>query len=56
MLQKENEIYIYYIITKIAQFTGQENLPPPQKSSKLNVILRHLTFVIDRVARKPNRS
>ena len=48
-------IYIYiYIITKIAQFTGQEKLQ--KKSSKLNVILSDLTFVIDRVARKPNRS
>ena len=43
-----------YIITKIAQFTGQEKLQ--RKSSKLNVILSDLTFVIDRVARKPNRS
>ena len=44
---------LIYIITKIAQFTGHEKL---QKSSKLNVILSDLTFVIDRVARKPNRS
>ena len=44
-----------YIITKIAQFTGQEKLQI-QKSSKLNVTLSDLTFVIDRVARKPNRS
>ena len=46
---------IYNIITKIAQFTGQEKLQ--KKSSQLNVILSDLTFVIhvDRVARKPNR-
>ena len=44
-----------YIITKIAQFTGQEKLQT-KKSSKLNVILSDLTFAIDRVARKPNRS
>ena len=48
-LQKE-----IYIITKIAQFTGQEKVQ--KKSSKLHVILSELPFVIDRVARKPNRS
>ena len=41
-----------YVITKykISQFIGQEKL------QKLNVILSDLTFVIYRVARKPNRS
>ena len=45
----------FYIITKIAQFTGQEKLQK-ENSSKLNVVLSDLTFLIDRVARKPNRS
>ena len=45
----------FYIITKIAQFTGQEKLQK-ENSSKLDVILRDLTFVMDKVARKPNRS
>ena len=40
-LQKE-----IYIITKIAQFTGQEKVQ--KKSSKLHLILSELTFVIDR--------
>ena len=51
-------IYIYiYIITEITQFTGQEKLQKKKFKIKCNIIiLRDLTFVIDRVARKPNRS
>ena len=42
-----------YTITKIAQFTGLEKL---QKKFKIKCMLSDRTFVIDRVARKPNRS
>ena len=50
--------YIYNILLlRLHIYRAGKPTPPPQKkSSKLNVILRHLTFVIDRVARKPNRS
>ena len=40
-------------ITKIANLQGRKSY---NNSSKLNVILSYLTFLIDRVARKPNRS
>ena len=40
-------------ITKIANLQGRKSY---KNSSKLNVILSYLTFLIDRVARKPNRS
>ena len=45
---KRKNIYI----TKIANLQGRKSY---HSSSKLNVILSDLTFVIDRVARKPNR-
>ena len=40
-------------ITKIANLQGRKSY---KNSSKLNVILSYLTFLIDRVARKPNRT
>ena len=48
--------YIYNILLLRLHIYRAGKPTPPKKSSKLNVILRHLTFVIDRVARKPNRS
>ena len=51
--RKGKKIYIYYYYD--CKFTGQEKLRN-KNSSKLNLILSDLTFVIDRVARKRNRS
>ena len=42
-----------FIITKIANLQGWKNY---KNSSKFNVIVSDLTFLIDRVARKSNRS
>ena len=46
--KKRKNIYI----TKIANLQGRKSY---KSSSKLNLILSDLNFVIDRVARKPNR-
>ena len=44
-----------FIITKIAQFTGQaQGRKSSKKEFKVKFILIDLTFVIDRMARKPN--
>ena len=52
--ERNGKIYIYiYIITEMQIYRAGK---AKKNSSKLNLILSDLTFVIDRVARKPNRS
>ena len=57
---KKNKYYkkemknIYILLLRLHNLQGRKSYK--KNNSKLNVVLSDLTFVIDRVVRKPNRS